>query len=107
MRDYVDLQDDQTTRARPKTLRLRAICVVIVACICGFGTAYSQSSDLGAYQGTIKVSGTEVDPQVSYSASVEISLPVTDRDDDSITAEFLSGEACAWRITNSSTISMS
>ena len=95
MKLYVDLQHDSTTGTRYKVLRGQAITVAVVACASAFSFAatYAQSSDLGSYQGTIKVSGTEVDPQVSYSASLKISLPVTDRDDESITAEFLSGEA--------------
>lgn len=37
--------------------------------------------------------GTEIEPQVRYRASVKISLPVTQHDESSATAEFLSGEA--------------
>ncbi len=95
MKLHADLQSDRTNATRYKTLRRQIIRLAVVACACvfGFDATYAQSSELGSYQGTIKVSGTEVDPQVSYSASLTISLPVTDRDDESITAEFLSGEA--------------
>jgi len=95
MKFYVGLQHDHTTRIRYKTLRRKAIAIAVVAAasICHFGPAYAQSNDLGVYQGTIKVSGTEIDPAVSYSASVKINLPVTNRDDESISAEFFSGEA--------------
>ena len=95
MKLHADFQKDRANGTRYRTLHRHRICLIVVACasVFSFDATYAQSSDLGSYQGTIKVSGTEVDPQVSYSASVEISLPVTDRDDDSITAEFLSGEA--------------
>jgi len=69
------------------------VAVVTCASICVFGLAHAQSNDLGTYQGTIKVSGTEIGPEVSYSASIKISLPVTQRDDESISSEFFSGEA--------------
>jgi hypothetical protein len=95
MKLRADLQHDCTNGTRYKALRGQVISLAVVAFanVFSFDTAYAQSNDLGSYQGTIKVSGTEVDPQVSYSASLKISLPVTDRDDESITAEFLSGEA--------------
>ena len=95
MESYLDLQHGHTTRTREKKLRAPVIGAAIVACacICIVGLAHAQSSDLGAYVGTIKVSGTEIDPQVSYSASIKVNLPVTQRDDESITAEFYSGEA--------------
>jgi len=95
MKLYGDLQHDQTTRIRHKSLRGRIIGVAVVGCasICSFGLVHAQSNELGTYQGTIKVSGTEIDPEVSYSASIQISLPVTYRDDGSISAEFFSGEA--------------
>lgn len=72
-----------------------AVAVLTCASLGGFGLAHAQSNELGSYQGTIKVTGTEIDPQVSYKASIKINLPVTDRDDDSIDAEFYSGEAPA------------
>ncbi len=95
MKLHADLLSDRTNGTNYKTLRrqVKSLAVVACGCIFSFDATYAQSSDLGSYQGTIKVSGTEVDPQVSYSASLKISLPVTDRDDESITAEFLSGEA--------------
>ena len=95
MKPFVDLQHDYTTRPRQKKLRAAVIGAAIVTCAClaAFGTAHAQSNDFGAYVGTIKVSGTEIDPQVSYSASIKVNLPVTERDDESITADFYSGES--------------
>jgi hypothetical protein len=95
MKLRADLQHDCTNGFMYKALRGQVISLAVVACasVFCFNVTCVQSSDLGSYQGTIKVSGTEVDPQVSYSASIQINLPVTDRDDESITAEFLSGEA--------------
>lgn len=72
---------------------LVAAIIAAGACLGGVGVAHAQSSGLGAYVGTVKVSGTEVDPAVSYSATIEVRLPVTDRDDDAINAEFYNGEA--------------
>ena len=95
MKLYVNLQHDRTIRSRLKRLRGQVIGTAVITCVslCGFGLAEAQSGDLGAYQGIIKVSGTEIDPEVNYSASIKISLPVTQRDDSSISAEFFSGEA--------------
>lgn len=95
MKPYLDLQHDHSTGARQKALLVPAIRAVAMAlaCICCSGLAHAQLNDLGSYQGTIKVSGTEVDPRVSYRASIKVSLPVTQRDDESINAELYSGEA--------------
>ena len=90
---FAELQQHHRIRSGNKTRCAigRAVAVITCASI-GIASA-AQASDLGAYQGTIKVAGTEIDPAVSYSASVKIILPVTERDDDSISAEFFSGEA--------------
>jgi hypothetical protein len=95
VKPFLDLQHGRITRTSRKPLPAPAIGTVVMAlaCICGSGPAHAQSGDLGSYQGTIKVSGTEIDPQVSYSASIKVSLPVTQRDDESINSEFYSGEA--------------
>ena len=53
----------------------------------------AQTGKLGAYSGTITVSGTEVSPQVTYRATVKVTLPVTERDARSITADFLTEDA--------------
>jgi hypothetical protein len=95
MKPYLDLLHVHLVSTGQKTLRAPVIGVVatVLVCICGSGLAHAQSSGLGSYQGTIKVSGTEIDPQVSYSATIKVSLPVTPRDDESINSEFYSGEA--------------
>jgi len=92
---FLEQQHDRITRTRQKTLLAPAIgaLATVLVCICSSGLAHAQASDLGSYQGTIKVSGTEIDPQVSYSASIKVSLPVTQRDGESINSEFYSGEA--------------
>jgi hypothetical protein len=69
------------------------MAVAVCLSIDGLGPVHAQSNELGSYQGTISITGTEIDPAVSYSAKIKITLPVTDRDDDSINAEFYSGEA--------------
>ena len=56
-------------------------------------TVHAQSGKLGAYVGTLKVSGSEISPKVTYRASAKVTLPVTDRRNDFINADFLSEEA--------------
>ncbi len=70
-----------------------AITVAIVACAAGPAAVLAQSTKLGAYAGTINVSGTEVSPQVLYRATVKVNLPVTERDSRSVTSDFLSEDA--------------
>jgi hypothetical protein len=67
--------------------------LVATAAVLGPGAAQAQSDNLGSYVGTINVSGTLVDPRGSYRARIKVSLPISHIDDDSIEAEFLSGEA--------------
>lgn len=69
--------------------------VIIVAVVAGAAPAavLAQPAKLGAYTGTINVSGTEVSPQVVFRATVKVSLPVTERDSRSVSSDFLSGEA--------------
>ena len=69
------------------------IVMTAVACACSSGVVQAQSNTSGAYSGTITVSGTEISPLVSYRASMKVRLPVTQRDNTSTTAEFLTGEA--------------
>ncbi len=76
-----------------KAFLAHVMVMTAVACACSSGFVQAESSKFGAYSGTINVSGTHIDPQVSYRASVKVSLPVTQRDSTSATAEFLSGEA--------------
>jgi hypothetical protein len=72
---------------------VQVITAAAVAIACGSGPVLAQAGKLGSYTGTITVSGTEIDPKVSYRASVKVSLPVSERDASSVTAEFLAGEA--------------
>lgn len=53
----------------------------------------AQAGKLGAYSGTINVSGTEISPQVVYRATVKVTLPVTERDSSSITSDFITEDA--------------
>jgi hypothetical protein len=80
-------------QSQVKAFLAHAVVVTAVAFACGSGYAQADSSALGSYAGTITVSGTETDPDVSYRARVKVSLPVSDRNDTSISAEFLAGEA--------------
>lgn len=73
----------------------QVIAITGLACACSSGFVHAQSGKFGAYAGTINVSGTAIDPRGSYRASVKVSLPVTQRDESSVTAEFLAGEAPA------------
>lgn len=97
MKPILDPQAHRMTGVRQNTWRglIMGFAVLSCASLGGFSLAHAQSTGLGSYQGTIKISGTEIDPEVSYNASIQISLPVTQRDDDSIDAEFYSGEAPA------------
>ena len=63
------------------------------ACTFGSGGVHAQAGQLGAYIGTIQVTGTEISPKVSYRASVKVNLPVSSRKADAVSAEFLAGEA--------------
>ncbi len=76
-----------------KVFLAHVIAMTAVACVCSSGFVQAESSKFGAYSGTINVSGTEINPQVRYRASVKISLPVTQHDESSARADFLSGEA--------------
>lgn len=80
-------------------LLVQVMVLTVVAGVCGPRPVGAQPGDLGVYSGTIELSGTRVDPQVSYRASAKVVLPVSDRDDSSITAEFLSGEAPNARVS--------
>ena len=96
---HIEIQPTQATAIRspnetPLAQRITAaITVAIVACAAGPAAVLAQPTKLGAYAGTINVSGTEVSPQVVYRATVKVNLPVTERDSRSVSADFLSGEA--------------
>lgn len=71
----------------------RWVALVLVAAAASPALVQAQSGKLGAYAGTINVSGTEIGPQVIYRATVKLSLPVTERNSRSITADFLTEDA--------------
>ncbi len=83
----------QSIKSPDKARQAYVIAMTVVLCVFSSVLVQAQSNNLGVYSGTIKVSGTEIDPQVSYRASVKVSLPVSQRDSTSVTAEFLAGEA--------------
>ena len=82
------------TSIKPNRASL-ALWVILCSALGGVSPAsvLAQSGKLGAYSGTISVSGTEVSPQVTYRATVKVSLPVTEQKNNSVTSDFLSGEA--------------
>lgn len=57
--------------------------------------AHAQKKSLGAYEGTFQVSGSERDPKVTYTATIKIKLPVTERSADAINVDVLAGDAPA------------
>ena len=93
MRHFLDRQRFHTFTARDQISRALVIATTAATFVCSTGIAQAQSGKLGTYAGTINVSGTEPGPKVNYVASIKISLPVSERDGSSISAEFLSGEA--------------
>ena len=65
--------------------KLATLALAAVACA---GMAQAQGSKLGVYTGTVVVSGTELGLEnVTFSASVKISLPLTSADKASAMAE--------------------
>ena len=80
-----------------KGLSARTIIIAVAFCVGSFGlrTVHAQAGETGADVGTIQVSGSAIGPKVSYRGSAKVSLPVSSRKADSITAEFLAGEAPA------------
>ena len=66
-----------------------ALAVAAMACAGIAGTAHAQSGKLGAYAGTVAISGTELGSQkkVFFRASVKISLPLTSSGKSSAMAE--------------------
>jgi len=93
MRQCFGRQQFNTITSPDKVFLACVIAITVVGFACSSGFAQAQSSKFGAYSGTIKVSGTEINPQVTYRATVKVNLPVTQRDSTSATAEFLAGEA--------------
>lgn len=94
MQQCFDRQQFKGVKSPDKAILAFVIAITAVAwCVSSSGVVQAQSNTLGVYSGTINVSGTEKGPEVRYRASVKVSLPVTQRDSTSITAEFLAGEA--------------
>lgn len=67
--------------------------VLLLSALVPWGAAGAQPGRLGSYAGTIEVSGTQHGPEVAYRARVKVSMPVSQREDSRIVAEFLAGEA--------------
>ena len=76
--------------AKPSSLPVIALAAIALF---GADTAQAQADGLGAYVGTINVSGTLIDPRGSYRASVKVTLPISKSHNDTIAAEFPAGEA--------------
>ena len=93
MQNIPDRSQCKTSRPQHENLLAQAVTVAAIAVACASGPAQAQSGKLGAYTGTINVSGTDISPKVAYSARVKVSLPITEREGSSVTAEFLGGEA--------------
>ncbi len=77
----------------PYKASLAYVIAVTLVYACSSGFVQAESNTFGTYSGTINVTGTEISPLANYRARVKVSLPVTQRDKASATAEFLAGEA--------------
>ena len=86
----LQLNQSSSANASPRT---RWITKVLATCALSPALVLAQSGKLGSYTGTLQVSGTEVSPQVSFRATVKVSLPITERDSSSITADFMTEDA--------------
>ena len=86
----LQLNQSSSATASPRT---RWITKVLATCALSPALVLAQSGKLGSYTGTLQVSGTEVSPQVSFRATVKVSLPITERDSSSITADFMTEDA--------------
>jgi len=75
------------------SMKLIVVAVAVCASVFSSHVVYAQAGQHGAYVGTIQVTGTETSPKVSYRATVKVTLPVSSRKADAVTAEFLAGEA--------------
>jgi hypothetical protein len=75
------------------SLLTRWITVALATGALSTALVLAQSGKLGSYTGTLQVSGTEVNPQTTFRATVKVSLPVTERDSSSITADFITEDA--------------
>ena len=93
MRQLVRQEPVGTSGRTQRVRHALALAVAAMACTGLTSIATAQSKNLGTYTGTFEVSGTEFGPEVTYRASVKVSLPVSTRSGSSIEAEFLAGEA--------------
>lgn len=94
MQRDLDRQQFASYSSGRKSFASRAMVAALVLCACT-PTAQAQSKKLGTYKGVIQVSETLNTPnyRFSYRATVKVSLPVTSRDGNHVSAEFLAGEA--------------
>lgn len=77
-----------TRTPMPRVFRAQVLAAAALMCATFSGAVQAQSSKLGAYSGTVVVSGTELGQEkVSFSASVKIKLPLTSSDKNSAMAE--------------------
>jgi hypothetical protein len=80
-----------------KALDVHILAALSLLCVAFTADVYGQSNKLGAYRGVINVSESLSRPNVRLStkATIKMTLPVSERDNASISSEFLSGEAPA------------
>ncbi|MEQ1516559.1 MAG: hypothetical protein ABL931_08740 [Usitatibacteraceae bacterium] len=82
-----------SSRIGPRVGSVFASALMTFSMLCAPGFAHAQAGKLGAYTGTINATGKDTAPQVSYKVSAKVTLPVTERKANSVTSEFLAGEA--------------
>jgi hypothetical protein len=65
------------------------VAAVAVACAVIASAAHAQSGKLGAYTGTVTVSGSEIEKhsKTDFRATIKVSLPVASRNEGSTRAE--------------------
>ena len=86
------LQATMKTRAQPLLALAGTACLLLAAL-----PAAAQSKKLGAYTGTVNLSGTQMGPAVKYAATVTLTMPITSRSDGRENGEFLTNEAPNYR----------
>ena len=68
--------------------KLATLALAAATCAGNTGPTWAQGNKLGVYTGTVAVSGTELGLEnVTFSANVKVSLPLTSGDKDSAMAE--------------------
>jgi hypothetical protein len=80
-----------------KGLYAHILAALSLLCVSFAANVYGQSNKLGAYRGVINVSESLSRPnaRLNTKATVEMTMPVSERDHSSISSEFPSGEAPA------------